>query len=129
MIFQNRQEAKFVAENLGRAMAKSNINIRLHSGELSNEDRSKTMEEFMTGNCQILITTDVLSRAIDIENVVCVFNYGLPIFMKDLVDLKLYNYRIGRCGRFGKPGIAISFLNASKYPHVAKSLQNDAKFI
>jgi len=70
------------------------------------------MKEFRTGATRVLITTDLLARGIDVQQVGLVINYELP-FKKEN-----YIHRIGRAGRFGRKGVAINFVSP-----------NDAKFI
>ena len=71
---------------------------------MSQNDRNSIMENFRSGKSRILITTDLLSRGIDIPQVNLVVNYDLP------PNKETYIHRIGRCGRFGKKGVAISFV-------------------
>ena len=75
----------------------------IHS-DLSPVDRTRIMKEFRSGNYRVLISTDLLSRGIDIQQIGYVINYELPF------DLDSYLHRIGRSGRFGKKGIAINFI-------------------
>merc|ERR1711907_277673 len=74
--------------------------------------RDTIMKEFRTGATRVLITTDLLARGIDVQQVGLVINYELP-FKKEN-----YIHRIGRAGRFGRKGVAINFVSP-----------NDAKFI
>ena len=62
------------------------------------------MKEFRTGSSRVLITTDLLARGIDVQQVHLVINYDLP------TNRELYIHRIGRSGRFGRKGVAINFV-------------------
>jgi translation initiation factor 4A len=62
------------------------------------------MHEFRTGSSRVLITTDLLARGIDVQQVSLVINYDLP------VNRENYIHRIGRGGRFGRKGVAINFV-------------------
>ncbi len=62
------------------------------------------MKEFRTGAARVLITTDLLSRGIDVQSVSLVINYELPRRKEP------YIHRIGRSGRYGKKGLAINFV-------------------
>jgi translation initiation factor 4A len=62
------------------------------------------MKDFRNGNTRVLISTDLLSRGIDIQQVSVVINYDLPF------DKECYLHRIGRSGRFGRKGVAINFI-------------------
>ena len=78
----------------------------IHS-DMSHKERADTMKEFRSGNNRILITTDLLARGIDIQQVSLIINYDLPN------DIDNYLHRIGRSGRYGRKGISLNFL--SKY--------------
>jgi translation initiation factor 4A len=66
--------------------------------------RELIMKEFRTGCTRVLITTDLLARGIDVQQVSLVINYDLPI------NRESYIHRIGRGGRFGRKGVAINFV-------------------
>lgn len=76
------------------------------------------MKEFRTGTSRVLITTDLLSRGIDIHQVNLVINYDLPLKKES------YIHRIGRSGRFGRKGVAINFV----IPADAKFLMETEKY-
>lgn len=73
-------------------------------GDISQQDRNVILEEFRTGSSRILITTDLLARGIDVQQVSLVINFDLPR------DPECYLHRIGRSGRFGRKGVAINFV-------------------
>ncbi|WP_194777495.1 DEAD/DEAH box helicase [Pararhodonellum marinum] len=77
-------------------------------GDLSQAQRTKVMNKFRKGHCSVLVATDVAARGIDVDNVEVVFNYDLPL------DEENYVHRIGRTGRAGKSGMAISFVTGRK---------------
>lgn len=87
--------------------------LPLH-GDLRQNVRNKTIEQFRRGKAQFLVATDVASRGLDINDVSHVFNYDLPKFYED------YVHRIGRTGRAGKDGIAISFALPNESSHLRK---------
>ena len=74
----------------------------MHS-DLTSEERSSTMKLFRNGTNRILITTDLLARGIDVQQVSLIINYDVPF------NLENYLHRIGRSGRFGRKGIALNF--------------------
>ena len=76
----------------------------MHGGLLQ-DNRRQIMEDFRSGNIKILITTDILSRGIDIQQVSLVINYDLP------KEKETYIHRIGRSGRFGRKGSVINFVS------------------
>jgi len=73
-------------------------------GDISQQERDVILSEFRTGSSRVLITTDLLARGIDVQQVSLVINYDLPH------NLENYIHRIGRSGRFGRKGVAINFV-------------------
>lgn len=78
-------------------------------GDLSQSQRDKVMKKFRDGKLEILIATDVAARGLDIDHVSHVINYDIP------QDHESYVHRIGRTGRAGKKGIAITFIGPREY--------------
>lgn len=78
-------------------------------GDLSQSQRERTLEKFKKKKINILAATDVAARGIDVSNLTHVINYALP------QDPESYVHRIGRTGRAGKKGIAITFISPSEY--------------
>merc|ERR1712178_133282 len=76
-------------------------------GDIGQQEREVILSEFRTGSSRVLITTDLLARGIDVQQVSLVINYDLPR------DLESYLHRIGRSGRFGRKGAAISFVTGA----------------
>jgi len=74
-------------------------------GDLDSREREIILNEFRTGSSRVLITTDLLARGIDVQQVSLVINYDLPR------NLENYIHRIGRSGRFGRKGVAINFVS------------------
>jgi translation initiation factor 4A len=75
----------------------------IHS-DMSHQERMAILKSFRSGSTRVLITTDLLARGIDVQQVSVVINYDLPL------EHENYIHRIGRSGRFGRKGLAISFL-------------------
>ncbi len=73
-------------------------------GDITQTERNGIMQEFRTGKTRVLISTDLLSRGIDVQQVSLVINYDLP------KERESYIHRIGRTGRFGRKGMAINFI-------------------
>jgi len=78
-------------------------------GDISQAQRERTLEKFKKQRVNILIATDVASRGIDVNNLTHVINYSLPH------DPESYVHRIGRTGRAGNEGTAITFITPSEY--------------
>ena len=72
--------------------------------DLDQRERQATMRAFKTGATRILISTDVLARGIDVQQVSLVINFDLPR------DRENYIHRIGRAGRNGRKGVAVNFI-------------------
>ncbi|MBU1012075.1 MAG: DEAD/DEAH box helicase [Bacteroidetes bacterium] len=84
--------------------------VAIHS-QKSQNSRTENLRKFKTGYIRVLVTTDLLSRGIDIELLPCVINYDLPRSPKD------YIHRVGRTGRAESKGEAISFVNPDDQEH------------
>tara|TARA_Y100000591_G_scaffold332432_2_gene369730 strand:- start:1628 stop:2782 length:1155 start_codon:yes stop_codon:yes gene_type:complete len=76
-------------------------------GDMFNDERQKIMNQFRSGSSRILISTDLLARGIDVQQVSLVINYDMPYGIEGREN---YIHRIGRSGRFGRKGVAINFL-------------------
>ena len=123
---QKNEEAKILifvrtkvrAERVKTAMDRVNIeSVTLH-GDKSQEEREQAMKSFHTGTIKILITTDVRARGIDVPNVDFVVNYDLPD------SSETYIHRVGRTGRAGKRGTAISFCSTEE-KHLYDLIETD----
>ncbi len=91
------------AERVAKAMERVQIETRTIHGEKDQKDRNEVMKAFRSGECRILIATDVSARGIDVPDVTHVINYDLPEVPEN------YVHRIGRTGRGFNKGIAVSF--------------------
>lgn len=101
----------FQADNVADKLCKNGIDaVSIHSKK-SQGARTEALREFKTGKLQVLVTTDLLARGIDIEFLPHVVNYELPRSPKD------YIHRIGRTGRAENPGEAISFVTPEDQHH------------
>ena len=80
------------------------------------QQREEALRDFRNGRCSILIATAVAARGLDIEDVRQVINYDLP------QEIDEYVHRIGRTGRIGNQGKAISFFNRGQDEKLARSL-------
>ena len=80
-------------------------------------DRLKIYNDFKEGKYRIMISTDLLGRGIDIEKINIVINYDMP------PESDQYLHRVGRAGRFGTKGLAISFVSDDKDSEVLNDVQ------
>lgn len=81
-------------------------------GDLTQGKRMSVLNKFKNGRIEILVATDVAARGLDISNVTHVYNFDIP------QDPESYVHRIGRTGRAGKTGVAISFITPREIPHL-----------
>jgi len=81
-------------------------------GDLSQSQRTLVLKRFRDAKLQILVATDIAARGLDIEGVTHVFNYDVPH------DAEAYIHRIGRTGRAGEKGTAITFVNARQHEYL-----------
>lgn len=88
---------------LNAALQERGFNSDELHGDLSQAKREQVMKRFKTAKLQILVATDVAARGLDIEGITHVFNYDIP------QDVESYIHRIGRTGRAGDTGVAITF--------------------
>lgn len=105
-------------EWLIRKMKESNFTVVGMHGDMIQRERDQVMEGFRRGQSRVLIATDVWSRGIDVQQVSLVINYDLPDRQES------YLHRIGRSGRFGRKGVAISFITSNE----VRSLQAIERF-
>eukprot|EP00744_Colponema_vietnamica_P000423 GILI01000759.1.p2 GENE.GILI01000759.1~~GILI01000759.1.p2 ORF type:complete len:402 (+),score=130.96 GILI01000759.1:49-1254(+) len=89
---------------LSDKMKSKDFTVSAMHGDMDQTERDLIMKEFRTGSTRVLITTDLLARGIDVQQVSLVINYDLPTNMEN------YIHRIGRSGRFGRKGVAINFI-------------------
>lgn len=106
------------ARELNKLLCECNFpSIAIHSG-LQQEERIRLYKAFKDFNKRILVATDIFGRGIDIERVNIVINYD----MSDVADS--YLHRVGRAGRFGTKGLAISMISTDADEEVLKSIQS-----
>jgi translation initiation factor 4A len=91
-------------EWLEQNLKQNNFPITVIHSNMNQTERDNVVQDFRDGKTRLLLTTDLLSRGIDIPQVNMVINYDLP------PNKETYVHRIGRCGRFDKKGIAISMV-------------------
>uniref|UniRef100_H3BDW2 RNA helicase n=1 Tax=Latimeria chalumnae TaxID=7897 RepID=H3BDW2_LATCH len=101
-----------IAKWLSSEMIHDGHQVALLSGELLVEQRAAVIQRFRDGKEKVLITTNVCARGIDVEQVSIVVNFDLPMNRERNPDFETYLHRIGRTGRFGKPGLAINLVDS-----------------
>ena len=96
------------ANNLAKKLIKENIKAAAIHGNKSQAQRTKALHDFKQGGVQVLVATDIAARGIDIEQLARVINFDLPHVPED------YVHRIGRTGRAGATGLAISLVSGEE---------------
>lgn len=99
IVFANRRDQ---CRDLEENLQNQGVKVAMMSGEIAQNKRLKTLDQFKRGTIQVLVATDVAGRGIHVDGVTHVFNYNLPDNAED------YVHRIGRTGRAGQHGISIS---------------------
>jgi len=91
-------------DSLYEAMKKDEFPVQCIHGSMNEKDRQETYNQFKLGGCRVLLSTDLLARGIDIQQVSIVINFDLPR------SIHTYLHRIGRSGRWGRKGVGINFV-------------------
>ncbi|MDO6496575.1 DEAD/DEAH box helicase [Photobacterium sanguinicancri] len=108
LIFVN---AKNSCEHLADKLHKRGINAEVFHGDKGQGARTRVLDAFKSGEIEVLIATDIAARGLDIEKLPVVINFDLPRSPSD------YMHRIGRSGRAGEVGLALSLLDYEDYHH------------
>ena len=89
-----------------------NFPVSCIHGELSSVERKEVMKQFRSGHTRLLLSTDLLSRGIDVQQLSLVINFDLP------KSKEVYIHRIGRSGRYGRKGVAINLVTDRDMQHM-----------
>jgi superfamily II DNA/RNA helicase len=101
IVFVHRND---VAERIAAKLAHHRIPVADLTGSMYKEDRKRAMEAFRSGELNVLIASDVAARGLDIKGVTHIFNFDVPTMSK------AYLHRVGRTGRAGAKGTAVSLV-------------------
>ncbi len=101
-------QTKVLAAEVSEQLLKRGYNVAALHGDLSQAQRNSVVRKFKNKEISIVVATDVAARGIDIPNISHVINFSVP------EDLESYIHRVGRTGRAGKEGIAITFVNKTE---------------
>ncbi|HEY0686620.1 MAG TPA: DEAD/DEAH box helicase [Steroidobacter sp.] len=102
---------KYSTEHVAEKLRRAGIKAAAIHGELSQGARTRALADFKAQELQVLVATDLAARGIDIMSLPAVVNYDLPRSTDD------YVHRIGRTGRAGQSGVAVSFVSAGTESH------------
>ncbi len=92
-----------MVEDLSQKLVNANFSVTSIHGSMTPLEREEKMKEFISGKTRVLVSTDLLSRGIDVQQISIVINYDIPKSVDN------YLHRIGRSGRYGRKGVAINF--------------------
>jgi ATP-dependent RNA helicase RhlE len=99
--------SKLGCARLARSLEREGLKTTALHGDKSQDERLKALDAFKKGEVDLLVCTDVAARGLDIKDVPAVFNFDVPFNAED------YVHRIGRTGRAGQSGLAVSFASKS----------------
>jgi ATP-dependent RNA helicase RhlE len=99
--------SKLGCARLARSLEREGLKTTALHGDKSQDERLKALDAFKKGEVDLLVATDVAARGLDIKDVPAVFNFDIPFNAED------YVHRIGRTGRAGASGLAVSFVSNS----------------
>ena len=99
--------SKLGCARLARSLEREGMNTTALHGDKSQDERLKALDAFKQGKVDLLVATDVAARGLDIKDVPAVFNFDVPFNAED------YVHRIGRTGRAGQSGLAVTFVSGS----------------
>jgi superfamily II DNA/RNA helicase len=102
---------KYAAEIVADKLRKGGLTAEPFHGELSQGKRTQVLTDFKTERLTVMVATDVAARGLDIAGLPVVVNFDLPRSTQD------YTHRIGRTGRAGEAGLAVSFVTATTQAH------------
>lgn len=110
MVFVNKKDSAYTLQN---KLKTANIEAKILTGGIETEVRDKMIDQFRLNKFSTLISTNVLARGIDVPEVDVVLNFDVPIVMKEGwmdPDYANFMHRVGRTGRFGTDGIAVTLM-------------------
>lgn len=102
------------ADRVQKALRSDGFDSELLHGQLTKEERDKAIADFKKGEVKVLVTTNVLSRGLDVPQLNLAVNYDIPRTQAGTVDIETYVHRIGRTGRFNRAGVSITFVSGEK---------------
>jgi ATP-dependent RNA helicase RhlE len=98
------------SDRVGRSLEESGVKVAVIHGNKSQNARTRALRDFQTGRVGVLVATDIAARGLDIAQLPLVVNYALPLVAED------YVHRVGRTGRAGHTGRAVSLVSPAERP-------------
>jgi superfamily II DNA/RNA helicase len=109
--------SKLGCARLARSLEREGLKTAALHGDKSQDERLKALEAFKSGEVDLLVCTDVAARGLDIKDVPAVFNFDVPFNAED------YVHRIGRTGRAGAAGLAVSFVGGNNDARLVSDIE------
>lgn len=109
-------ETKKGCDMLTRSLRADGYQARAMHGDKSQDERDRVLREFKSLQSSLLVATDVAARGLDVDDIRIVVNFDFP------KEMESYVHRVGRTGRAGKKGLAVSFFVAEKNGRLAREL-------
>src|SRR5262245_8206935 len=103
-------KTKHGADRIGDLLESTNVKTAVIHGRKSQSQRTRCLADFKAGRIRVLVATDIAARGLDVAQLPLVVNYDLPLVAED------YVHRVGRTGRAGVPGNAVSLVTADEKP-------------
>jgi len=120
IVFVHTREA---VDTLSALLTANGHSVSSLHGRMEEKNRDKVLVDFHQGTSRILITTNVLSRGIDVPAVTLVIQYDMPVMKGGVADPETYLHRVGRTGRFGRKGVALNLIHDDKEMKVLKHIE------
>lgn len=112
------------AEMVHQTLSNAGYTCSVLHGRVEGAMRDATMDAFRNGESNVLITTNVLARGVDVDDVCLVINYDVPVDKDGNPDYETYLHRIGRTGRFGRKGTAITLIDDQRSLKILADIEN-----
>jgi ATP-dependent RNA helicase DDX19/DBP5 len=120
IVFVHTREA---VDTLSALLTANGHSVSSLHGRMEEKNRDKVLVDFHQGTSRVLITTNVLSRGIDVPAVTLVIQYDMPVMKGGVADPETYLHRVGRTGRFGRKGVALNLIHDDKEMKVLKHIE------
>merc|ERR1719171_97587 len=120
IVFVHTREA---VDKLAALLTSNGHAVSSLHGRMESTARDKVLEDFRASTTRFLITTNVLSRGIDVPAVTLVIQYDMPVKKGGTYAPETYLHRVGRTGRFGRPGCALNMIHDDNEMKILKQIE------
>ena len=111
-------------DSITRLLSRAGHSVSSIHGKMEEKARDKALKDFRSAASKILVTTNILSRGIDVPAVTLVVQYDMPVTRGNIFDPETYLHRVGRTGRFGRKGIALNLISDDKEMRVLNAIED-----